>query len=872
MLIVRKDHNISISQNEQGKVYAKSQVTDYICRGVPFEMMNLFTYFVESYEVRTTGETAFCENLQCCTQEHVTVPHPGARIRYLQDHPHHNTRHCAVRAIQHNFLPNFIGSYFPKRNDDDTSDVFFASMMMLFKPWRNLNHDLKHISQSWRSAYESWVSTVTATTRRMIDNIQYYHECQRTDVHTEEDDISALECEGPSDAPLGESTQELFGFSDDTVPPSVSREELHGKMAVNIAQEVGIFASQRASFTMPEEYRGVRTVTREDLASLDKWKAELEHTDPMTGVLSHNSFSIDTGALPDVVHVEENVRSNSSVTTPTVTTQTQTSVENATPSAVMLLKTDQLRAYQIITWHLEETLAERHPPPLRLIVNGEGGTGKSKLIEAVTDYFASRGCRHLLVKMAYTGIAASHIQGVTCHAAAMLSRNDRAMSSRTKTKLQAFWKPVQYEIIDEFSMLGKTFMAKLSRNITIGKAGSIAGLSERSFGGTNMIVTGDEHQFPPVACIPNEALYYPLDSTRDSVLSQIGRSIYEEFGLVVTLKEQIRVIDPIWQDFLHHLCHGQVEPHHIDLLHSLCLTNPECTKPNFKESPWNSSVLITPRHAVRSQWNQQAIQKHCSENHHQLFIIHAEHRTAHRALNTAEEAAIRTHEINKKTDNNELPLTLELAIGMPILITQNLHTEHDITNGARGVIVDIVLDSSQPTPSQSLPTVHLHRPPAFILVRLDHSRAPRFGTETETIIPVSPIIKSFRLRIVENSKEVTRSISRKQLPIAAAYALTDYRAQGQTLGAVFVDLAPPPTGSLSLFNLYVALSRSSGRETIRLLRDFDQRALTASHLPELSSEDDRLAQLNENTFAWWKHLNSTQSTGKNLQTTTLHSF
>ncbi|KAG8215548.1 hypothetical protein J3R82DRAFT_9210, partial [Butyriboletus roseoflavus] len=76
----------------------------------------------------------------------------------------------------------------------------------------------------------------------------------------------------------------------------------------------------------------------------------------------------------------------------------------------------------------------------------------------------------------------------------------------------------------------------------------------------------------------------------------------------------------------------------------------------------------------------------------------------------------------------------------------------------------------------------------------------------------------------------------------------------QTIPAVILDLAPPPTGKLSLFNLYVALSRSSGRETIRLLRDFDEKALTSPHLPKLTAEDDRLSRMNETTFSWWQTL------------------
>lgn len=88
--------------------------------------------------------------------------------------------------------------------------------------------------------------------------------------------------------------------------------------------------------------------------------------------------------------------------------------------------------------------------------------------------------------------------------------------------------------------------------------------------------------------------------------------------------------------------------------------------------------------------------------------------------------------------------------------------------------------------------------------------------------------------------------------MTAAYSFTDYRSQGQTIPYVLVDIATPPTGGLNLFNLYVALSRSSGRSTIRLLRDFDEKLFQASHTPELIAEDDRLEVLNKQTREWWK--------------------
>jgi hypothetical protein len=71
-----------------------------------------------------------------------------------------------------------------------------------------------------------------------------------------------------------------------------------------------------------------------------------------------------------------------------------------------------------------------------------------------------------------------------------------------------------------------------------------------------------------------------------------------------------------------------------------------------------------------------------------------------------------------------------------------------------------------------------------------------------------------------------------------------------------VDIASPLTRKLSLFNLYVALSRNSGRETICLLRDFNDQLFTQAHDLMLLAEDDRLEDLNKQTIRWWKEMRS----------------
>ena len=47
-----------------------------------------------------------------------------------------------------------------------------------------------------------------------------------------------------------------------------------------------------------------------------------------------------------------------------------------------------------------------------------------------------------------------------------------------------------------------------------------------------------------------------------------------------------------------------------------------------------------------------------------------------------------------------------------------------------------------------------------------------------------------------------------------------------------MDIAKPPLGGLDLFNLYVALSQSSGCEIIQLLHDFDDQMFLKTHKPD----------------------------------------
>ena len=689
------------------------------------------------------------------------------RVRYLESHPKYNSKYRIIRSQHHNTLPNFIGRYFPSRDDEDQRSFYYASMLTLLKPWRDLRTDLEQPSQTWEEASNVFCSTTSARNCHIISNIQYFHCCE-----------TAAKCEGfklttmqISRSRGGMMSEELE--LDEDVPHLTSdkfteeglafliasqrswREELHACLAIEAAKSGRIFNDNMLGACLTVLGNGTDTepggsvwrAAAVDIDNLLVWKQQMERD-----VQKMNSaFSVMTNRDPGNSCNTATVTRNDSTGLAGVTyhdpennTLAEASLPPIDPS---MLKEDQYRAYDIITSHLDQTLSGHNPPPLRMLILGEWGTGKSKVIQTITEYFAHRGVVHILLKAAYTGAAASIVDGKTTHTIAMVSAGkDTSLSNESKAKLQQFWQHISYLVIDELSMLAKKFLALLSRNISIAKMVEGQPAKNESFGGINVILCGDFHQFPPVATSPTEALYFPSNPERDSAESQSGRAIYEEFTTVVILQEQMHVTDPVWHDFLVHLRNGRVKEEHISMLRTLVITNSNCPPTDFKNSPWDSASLVTPRHAVRRQWNE-ALRKFSSDAGKKIITCNAEDMIKGEPLTLRERYALVARGKNGREGwrkqrrlNQDLPESIDVAVGMKVMVTQNVETDLDITNGARGTIVGIILHPDEPMISNAeAQTVKLQRLPIYMLAKLDRTRATQLaGFKTSPSYQWSP--------------------------------------------------------------------------------------------------------------------------------------
>ena len=121
-----------------------------------------------------------------------------------------------------------------------------------------------------------------------------------------------------------------------------------------------------------------------------------------------------------------------------------------------------------------------------------------------------------------------------------------------------------------FSMLMKQMLACVSEVVTCVAMNLGVGDDKLPFGGINVILAGDLHQFSLVgnvsgalyACLPNEI-----------GKGAIGRLIYEQFETVVTLREQKRVTDTGWSNMLLRLREGACTSEDVEMVESLILAN-----------------------------------------------------------------------------------------------------------------------------------------------------------------------------------------------------------------------------------------------------------------------------------------------------------
>lgn len=180
--------------------------------------------------------------------------------------------------------------------------------------------------------------------------------------------------------------------------------------------------------------------------------------------------------------------------------------------------------------------------PLLMYVGGEGGTGKTRVIQAITELAKRLNVADSMVLCAPTGTAANNINGQTIHSVLNLSFSARGGGDRKKWKMEKharYWAGKRYLIIDEISMVDLAELEEIHQRLVMLKQSNND--QPLPFGGLDAIMLfGDFCQLPPVLYGnrgPKPLWWAPRP---DDPAELNGKQLWNRFTAVVILTEQMR--------------------------------------------------------------------------------------------------------------------------------------------------------------------------------------------------------------------------------------------------------------------------------------------------------------------------------------------
>jgi len=365
---------------------------------------------------------------------------------FLKDHPLYETHRAQFDDRRENIVPNFVGGSLP-RCDRGDREYYCATMLTLFKPWRS-GQDLKNEDYSWDETFNLYQFTDEQIKYMKNFNIRY--ECNDA-----RDDYSAQLKKGNSDGGLfpqwmnsdiindldDDDNFEGADFGDDEPDDD-------NDYGVNKYSKLGRLGKLRHQ-EMEETRLGLTEAGWLDNSpnGLDKNKSQIEPSLLQKGskwkasvdqerqkILAERNKNIPNKVYKNIPDPNENnvqvidrsylqkifkakLKSDQKLITSTVKDYS--------------LNTEQERAFRIIANHSLEPKSDQ----LKMYLAGMGGTGKSRVINALMEFFKNKNESHRIVVLGPTGSSAALINGSTYHSFLAINPGENTAKKLDKLKL-----------------------------------------------------------------------------------------------------------------------------------------------------------------------------------------------------------------------------------------------------------------------------------------------------------------------------------------------------------------------------------------------------------------------------------------------------
>jgi len=492
---------------------------------------------------------------------------------------------------------------------------------------------------------------------------------------------------------------------------------------------------------------------------------------------------------------------------------------NVSDIDISKMNKDQRFAFKIVMKTIQNHIeTPQNFKPLRMIVSGTAGSGKSFLIKclvkAIRIIFSSNKAVQVVCP---TGNSANIISGVTLHSFLKVPTRNRGQEMKPPVgslgeNLQKNCEGLKVLLVDERSMIGATTLGWME---FMCRCGIQSGDNyDKPWGGLPVVIFfGDDVQLPPVLDSPVFNCSSKLPAAMHGVL------VWQLFDSAVILRNIVRQGNDEHQlkNALLALREYEVTPEQAKWLQKFQWDDlKQSYGADLLTRMSDKGLFVFPTHA--EVWS-----------HNKIKLLEVNENCPVAKLNAESQGA---HAKSVESDRADgLRQTLFLCKTAKVMLTINICVPFGLFNGAVGNIVDIIyLNNNQP--ENSLPDA--------VMVEFHNYTGPTFIPENPKIVPILPVERKIDC--------YCHGCRRKQIPLQLGWASTIHKCQGMTIGegeANSYIIISPGTRAFESRNpgaLFVALSRAKSAGNNSADPDF------AWHSSVLINEDRLCHKVSSPTF------------------------
>ena len=335
--------------------------------------------------------------------------------------------------------------------------------------------------------------------------------------------------------------------------------------------------------------------------------------------------------------------------------------------------------------------------PIYLTVSGQGGTGKSKVIDLLNRIVSAKFTNAIpVVVSAPTGLSAFNISGTTIHRILSLPvehgkpADYSRLNQDTLNTLRKTLQGLKLLIIDEVSMVSSITLLFIHLRLTEIMANS------QFFGGISVILFGDFLQLPPVR---GNQPFVPV--TQLEAKQRIGSvaaldlwSIFRYDELTINMSQKG---DDRYCALLSNIRVGKLTDEDEQLLHQRLISNNVratitdiCHKYSELSANGESPIILVPRSSQCTEINTAILKKLNNDIIDLPAIDTLDTIVDQPSLPKVHQAYLKVQDDVTRTAG--LDTCLQLCLGAKIMLKRNKNIEAGLVNGSVGYVTGFIMD------------------------------------------------------------------------------------------------------------------------------------------------------------------------------------